>query len=103
MERRDLIIGFMIITTLGVIVSSIIMFAMSGLGTPDEYLIDVILSTTDPDYFIEKVLSALKNVRRNMLAISNNSSISAAGWQKEAMNQPGMRFTKGTRPTGTAG
>jgi len=39
MERRDLIIGSMLIATLGVIVSSIIMFATSGLGTPDAYFL----------------------------------------------------------------
>ena len=39
MERRDLIIGFMLLTSVGVIASGIIAFAMSGLGTQDDYFL----------------------------------------------------------------
>ena len=39
MKRKDIMIGFMVFTCLGVIASTIISFVMWGLGTPDDAFI----------------------------------------------------------------
>lgn len=39
MNKRDIIIGFAAFTALGVVFSTITMFIMAGLGTPDEYIL----------------------------------------------------------------
>ena len=78
MEQRSLIIGFMVITTVGVIVSSIIMFAMSGLGTQADYFLwQQIMNLFITLYFVSMIPWLLNESKKeqSQLMEENNGNL----------------------------